>query len=186
MDDKMNDVIDEVQKKLGEEYEVKRVEVMKNNDTKLKGIQVRKKDMNVAKICYWTGESVDEIVDVINSSLFPKFDCKINLEKLKDRIVYTLVNADSNKSRLKTIPYRLLEGTENDLYTFATKNTQKLYALSIMSLTDIVSKIDNQSQEDVSNTPETIFILTNFKKHFRASCILYPDVLKNFCIEENA
>ena len=34
MDDKMNYVIDEVQKRLGEEYEVKRVEVMKNNDTK--------------------------------------------------------------------------------------------------------------------------------------------------------
>ena len=31
MDDKMNDVIDEVQRRLGEEYEVKRVEVMKNN-----------------------------------------------------------------------------------------------------------------------------------------------------------
>ena len=28
MDDKMNDVINEVQKKLGEEYEVKSVEVM--------------------------------------------------------------------------------------------------------------------------------------------------------------
>ena len=69
MDDKMNDVIDEVQKRLGEEYEVKRVEVMKNNDTKLKGIQVRRKDMNVAKICYWTSESVDEIVAVINRSL---------------------------------------------------------------------------------------------------------------------
>ena len=27
MDDKMNDVIDEVQKRLGEEYEVKRVEM---------------------------------------------------------------------------------------------------------------------------------------------------------------
>ena len=63
MGDKMNDVIDEVQKRLGEEYEVKRVEVMKYNDTNLKEIQVRKKDMNVAKIlCYWTGESVDEIV----------------------------------------------------------------------------------------------------------------------------
>ena len=33
MDDKMNDVINEVQKKLGEEYEEKSVEVMKNNDT---------------------------------------------------------------------------------------------------------------------------------------------------------
>ena len=218
MDDRMNDVVDEVQKRLGEEYEVKRVEVMKNNDTKLKGIQVRKKDMNVAKICYWTSESVDEIVAVINRSLFPKFDCEINLEKLKDRIVYTLVNANSNKSRLKTITYRMLEGTdlaitykliididfnatassdvtnalmehlkvmENDLYTFATKNTQKLYAPSIMSLTDIVSKKDNQSQEDVSNTPETIFVLTNFKKHFGDSCILYPDVLKNFCKEKS-
>jgi|GEM_PF-4747305 len=112
MDEKMNDVIDEVQKRLGEEYEVKRVEVMKNNDTKLKGIQVRRKDMNVAKICYWTSESIDEIVAVINRSLFPKFDCEINLEKLKERIVYTLVNANSNKSRLKTIPYRMLEGTD--------------------------------------------------------------------------
>ena len=218
MDDRMNDMIDEVQKRLGEEYEVKRVEVMKNNDTKLKGIQVRRKDKNVAKICYWTSESVDEIVAVINRSLFPKFDCEINLEKLKDRIVYTLVNANSNKSRLKTIPYRMLKGTdlaitykliididfnatassdvtnalmehlkvmENDLYTFATKNTQKLYAPSIMSLTDIVSKKDNQSQEDVSNTPETIFVLTNFKKHFGDSCILYPDVLKNFCKEKS-
>ena len=136
MDDKMNDVIDEVQKRLGEEYEVKRVEVMKNNDTKLKGIQVRRKDMNVAKI--------------VTNALIEH-----------------------------------LGVTENDLYTFATKNTQKLYAPSIMSLTDIVSKIDNQSQEDVSNTPETIFVLTNFKKHFGSSCILYPDVLKNFCKEKN-
>ena len=75
-----------------------------------------------------------------------------------------------------------LKVTENDLYTFATKNTQKLYAPSIMSLTDIVSKTDNQSQEDVSNTPETIFVLTNFKKHFGASCILYPNVLKRLRI----
>ena len=50
--------------------------------------------------------------NVINRSLFPKFDCEINLEKLKERIVYTLVNANSNKSRLKTIPYRLLKGTD--------------------------------------------------------------------------
>ena len=69
MDDKMNDVIVEVQNRLGEEFEVKKVEVMKNNDTKLKGIQVRKKNINVAKICYWTGESVDEIVAVINRRL---------------------------------------------------------------------------------------------------------------------
>ena len=33
MDDKMNDVMNEGQKKLGEEYEVKSVKVMKNNDT---------------------------------------------------------------------------------------------------------------------------------------------------------
>ena len=49
---------------------------------------------------------------MIHRSLFPKFDCEINLEKLKERIVYTLVNANSNKSRLKTITYRMLEGTD--------------------------------------------------------------------------
>lgn len=54
MDDKMNDVIDEVQKRLGEEYEVKKVEVMKNNDTKLKGIQVRKKILMLQR--YVTGQ----------------------------------------------------------------------------------------------------------------------------------
>ena len=35
MDDKMNDVVDEVQKRLGEEYEVKKVEVMKRYVTGL-------------------------------------------------------------------------------------------------------------------------------------------------------
>ena len=144
--------------------------------------------MNVAKICYWTSESVDEIVAVINRSLFPKFDCEINLEKLKDRIVYTLVNADSNKSRLKTIPYRLLKGTDLaitykliiDIDFNATASSDVTNALM-----EHLGVTENESQEDVSNTPETIFVLTNFKKHFGASCILYPDVLKNFCIEKN-
>lgn len=93
MDDKMNDVIDEVQKRLGEEYEVKRVEVMKNNDTKLKGIQVRKKDMNVAKICYWTGESVDEIVAVINRSLAWNIHLEVKKNFKGNRMI---VNGSSN------------------------------------------------------------------------------------------
>ena len=93
MDDKMNDVIDEVQRRLGEEYEVKRVEVMKNNDTKLKGIQVRKKDMNVAKICYWTGESVDEIVAVINRSLAWNIHLEVKKNFKGNRMI---VNGSSN------------------------------------------------------------------------------------------
>ena len=93
MDDRMNDVIDEVQKRLGEEYEVKRVEVMKNNDTKLKGIQVRKKDMNVAKICYWTGESVDEIVAVINRSLAWNIHLEVKKNFKGNRMI---VNGSSN------------------------------------------------------------------------------------------
>ena len=93
MDDKMNDVINEVQKKLGEEYEVKSVEVMKNNDTKLKGIQVRKKDMNVAKICYWTGESVDEIVAVINRSLAWNIHLEVKKNFKGNRMI---VNGSSN------------------------------------------------------------------------------------------
>ena len=93
MDDKMNDVIDEVQKRLGEEYEVKRVEVMKNNDTKLKEIQVRRKDMNVAKICYWTGESVDEIVAVINRSLAWNIHLEVKKNFKGNRMI---VNGSSN------------------------------------------------------------------------------------------
>lgn len=218
MDEKMNDVINELQERLGKEYEVKGIDITKNNDTELKGIQVRKRDMNIAKICYWSGESVDEILNVVNRSLFPDFDYEINLEKLKDRIVYTLVNANTNKSRLKTIPHRMLEGTdlaitykiifdidfngtassditnklmehlmvtENDLYTFATRNTQKLYAPTIKSLTDIVSVLENQVQDEDFDMPETLFVLTNATKQFGASCILYPNVLKNFCKEKN-
>ena len=33
--------------------------------------------------------------------------------------------------------------------------------------------------------PETLFVLTNATKQFGASCILYPNVLKNFCKEKN-
>ena len=83
MDDRMNDVIDEEQKRLGEEYEVKRVEVMKNNDTKLKGIQ----------ICYWTGESVDEIVAVINRSLAWNIHLEVKKNFKGNRMI---VNGSSN------------------------------------------------------------------------------------------
>ena len=87
----MNDVIDEVQKRLGEEYEVKRVEVMKNNDTKLKGIQVRKKDMNVvrarakAPLCTAADVTIDYILDERARELYGEEHRAVTLSRLSTK-----------------------------------------------------------------------------------------------------
>ena len=46
MDDKISAVVGKLQQRLGDDYEVRIVDVTKNNDTVKKGISVRKKSIN--------------------------------------------------------------------------------------------------------------------------------------------
>lgn len=142
-------------------------------------------------------------------STFTDFDA------VKNRICYKLVNTASNKKLLEDVPHRelfdlsivyyvvvsveanvtgsiiihnnhikLWDITENDLYEFASDNTKRLLPAGIKSMFDTLSEMVDM--EDLANTDDFMYVLTNKEKLQGASTILYPDVLSTFAEKKNA
>ena len=142
-------------------------------------------------------------------STFTDFDA------VKNRICYKLVNTASNKKLLEDVPHRelfdlsivyyvvvsveanvtgsiiihnnhikLWDITENDLYEFASDNTKRLLPAGIKSMFDTLSEMVDM--EDLPNTDDFMYVLTNKEKLQGASSILYPDVLSTFAMKKNA
>lgn len=142
-------------------------------------------------------------------STFTDFDA------VKNRICYKLVNTASNKKLLEDVPHRelfdlsivyyvvvsveanvtgsiiihnnhieLWDITENDLYEFASDNTKRLLPAGIKSMFDTLSEMINM--EDLPDTDDLMYVLTNREKLQGASTILYPDVLSAFADRKNA
>ena len=217
MDDKISAVVGKLQQRLGDDYEVRIVDVTKNNDTVKKGISVRKNGEKIGRIYYWNGEALEAFLGDVESSPLPDIDFEMSLKKQKDNIVAMLINAEANKERLKDMPHRMVEGldlvivykiifkkdsegitssdinngmmamlrvTEDELYTIAMKNTKECYATDIKSMTETLNDMMKESQDIVEDIPETLFILSNETRQFGAICMLYPEVLKKFCVEK--
>ena len=141
-------------------------------------------------------------------STFTDFDA------VKNRICYKLVNTASNKDLLKDVPHREMfdlsvvyyvmvsaedgatgtilihnnhldfwDVTENDLYEFASINTSKLLPAGIKSMFDTLSEMIDM--EDLPNTDDFMYVLTNKEKLQGASTILYSDVLSTFAEKKN-
>ena len=103
MDDKIGAVVGKLQQRLGDDYEVRIVDVTKNNDTVKKGISVRKNGEKIGRIYYWNGEALEAFLDDVESSPLPDIDFEMSLKKQKDNIVAILINAEANKERLKSM-----------------------------------------------------------------------------------
>ena len=152
MDDKIGAVVGKLQQRLGDDYEVRIVDVTKNNDTVKKGISVRKNgEKSEEYILEW--RSIRSILDDVESSPLTDIDFEMSLKKQKDNIVAILINAEANKERLK-------------------------------SMTETLNDTMKESQDIVEDIPETLFILSNETRQFGAICMLYPEVLKKFCVEK--
>ena len=142
-------------------------------------------------------------------STFTDFDA------VKNRICYKLVNTASNKKLLEDVPHRQLfdlsivyyvmvsvedgatgsilihnihlnfwDVTENDLYEYANINTSKILPAGIKSMFDTLSEMVDM--EDLPNTDDFMYVLTNKEKLQGASTILYTDVLSTFADKKNA
>lgn len=103
MDDKISAVVGKLQQRLGDDYEVRIVDITKNNDTVKKGISVRKNGEKIGRIYYWNGEALEAFLDDVESSPLPDIDFEMSLKKQKDNIVAILINAEANKERLKSM-----------------------------------------------------------------------------------
>lgn len=112
MDDKISAVVGKLQQRLDDDYEVRIVDVTKNNDTVKKGISVRKNGEKIGRIYYWNGEALEAFLGDVESSPLPDIDFEMSLKKQKDNIVAILINAEANKERLKDMPHRMVEGLD--------------------------------------------------------------------------
>ena len=104
---------------LGDEYQIRSQEVLKNNETRLMGLMIQKGDQNVAPTIYLDGyhvryEEGETFGDVMNSILADyhrgavSSDVDISFfehfEKVKDRICFRLINTERNRVLLEDVP----------------------------------------------------------------------------------
>lgn len=215
-------IVDKVKEYLDEGQEVMINPVRKNNNTILYGMMITSKDTKVIPTIYMESfyhmyqaeVSLDyiakKILEVYKRDM-PKKEVDMSFfrdfEKVKNRIIYRLVNAAQNKELLEEIPYipffdlaicfayafhskELGDGmiiirnehmeqwnvTSDQLMALAEKNTPKLFPISFTNVMDVLRRagIDDVMSEDTC----PLFVLTNHKKIYGASALLYPTTLE--------
>ncbi len=111
----------DIQRRLGDSYIVYLNDVTKNNDTKLKALVITEQDTNLHPNIYMEGfydryrkgnplvEIEEAILQVYRESRTgKKFDASLftDWKKVKERIIFKLVNFDRNRELLNDIPHR--------------------------------------------------------------------------------
>ncbi|MCD7883444.1 MAG: DUF5688 family protein [Lachnospiraceae bacterium] len=131
----------------------------------------------------------------------------IDFTKVKDQIVFRLINQSKNKRLLEDIPYTLYHGLavvyycqidsshsilirnshvtmwkiDNDtLHSLALTNTRRMYPPQIMTINQVLSELPGVPSI-MSSQDNEMYIVTNVKMMYGAACVLYDDVLSDAC-----
>lgn len=117
------DVLKEIRMKMGDAFQIRKRDVIKNNDVKMTGIEVIKEEADIGPCVYLDevyreyksdGIKFDEIVDEVYRLILkhaentPDFDISgfREWETIRGDIYPKLVNAKQNKEMLEKIPHR--------------------------------------------------------------------------------
>lgn len=113
-------ILECTQKKLSECELVEKQEVQKNNGVIAVGVTIRKKESQIAPVIYMEefynqylmGISIDSLSDILiaRSRKVPflpegNYEDIQNFEKIKNQIVYKLINVDKNRKLLQEVPH---------------------------------------------------------------------------------
>ncbi len=136
------DVLKEIRMKMGDAYQIRKRDMVKNNDVKLTGIEVIKEEANIGPCVYLDefyrrygsdGMRVDEIVDEVHRLILkheedtPDVDLSgfRNWETVREDIYPKLVNAKQSKELLEKIPHRNFMDLAVVYYAVARDHEQK-------------------------------------------------------------
>lgn len=213
---------------LPEECSAKLHTVIKNNDTRLTGLTITETGRNIAPTIYLDhyyekyceGMEVNQIVDEIVQTYLeyrPREDFDMTFftdyEKVKDRIVYKLVNRERNKELLQDVPYVpfldlavvfccllrdnpggsatvLIRQKHMELWHVTTKD---LFALAkensprLLSyeLEDMNALMKQICGEDTMESGQ-MYVLSNRQRLFGASCILDETLMEQIAKEQDS
>lgn len=113
-------IVDLVQKRMGNAYEIRLTRITKNNDVELTGIIVMAKADNISPTIYLNGIYEDYLAGTAMEALVDRIisiyedqirDVNLDMgffrdfEKVKDRIFYKLISFEQNRRLLEDVPY---------------------------------------------------------------------------------
>ena len=159
---------------------------------------------------YLNGRSIGDICDSIESVIntqpdFSETDFSLTWNRVKDSIIYVVVNKASNEDYLKDVPHidfldfavifkidtvflniagmisitneimNILGVSLNDLAEAARKNTPLLMPLKTLLLPDMIDELMGSPGNAPGDMPD-VMVCTNADKHYGASCILYEEL----------
>lgn len=210
-------------------YKIRLNDVQKNNGMTLTGILIMENDSNVTPTIYLNqyyqsyedleinmDEILDSILDVYEKNKISRsVDMRFfkDYEKVKNRIIFKLINYDMNKELLSDTPHikyldmaivfqclvsaefsgnatvlirdshlQIWNVTTEDIYKYAMKNTPVLLPAELSSMEDVIRTLAGTEDlpDECFHEQIPMYVLSNTIQVCGASCILYPDVLKDF------
>lgn len=111
-------ITDSVKEKMGNGYNITTQDITKNNGLILKGLLIRKEDEKICPTIYLNSfvddylnnvpleKIVDHIIHIYQENKTDNFDISafFDFDKVKDKIIYQLINTSKNTDLLKDIP----------------------------------------------------------------------------------
>jgi hypothetical protein len=174
-----------LEQRLGEDYEISIQSVVKVNDMNRCGINIREKKVHISPTIYleeyykkyqngmdfekiitdiillYNHAKMREIFDVENFNIFPV---------VKEKIMLKLLNLKKNKEFLRTVSYIPFSDFAIVFYILLEDNVEEC---STITVTNQMLDVWNITKHDLF----CMYVLSNEKFTFGASCILYDDML---------
>lgn len=251
LEDFTDAVVEALSNYYGDEADIRRNKVSKNNGIVLTGISILMGANCVSPTLYAEnyylehqngknfGDIILEMINIYdNNQNFDSIDVEFykDYQKVRENIVYKLVNKEKNQELLKEIPYfdfldmaivfsyifenspflgeatilvrnshiKMWNISKDELFNDAKINSERLLSYKIDNIQEIIKNImfdkikcqkDNCDDEAIKkmahdifdgindiSTAIPMFVLTNKRNSYGASCILYDNVLREFAL----
>lgn len=215
--------------KIEDVLEIKIKPVLKNNNKKLTAFIFKERVQKATPTIYLNEfyveyveqrKELDEIAEQI-ISLYKKYrvldsvnvDFIRSWEKVKERIVYRLINKEQNKQLLKQVPHEEVfdlakvfyvsfdrecsmlihhgickewNVKKEELVKVAEENTPRLFPVQIMMPEEVIRKIFHIEKTEPVFSSIGMYFITNKYGMFGAGAILYPEVLSELADKLNS
>lgn len=207
-------------------YQVEVIHNKKNNGVELTGIVIMRDDSNISPTIYLEdiyvrylenkslGEAVKSVLQVYEENKIEgELDVSffLNYEKVKDIVVFKLINFQENQALLKEIPYvrfldmavvfycnvlheamgNLTVPVRNNECSLWQVDSETLFKQAVKNAPRLMRPVITSFWDMIEKKPPQkqlegagdIFVLSNDKKFYGAACLLYPGVLETFARE---
>lgn len=191
-----------LEERFGSDYTFEKKEILKNNGRKLHGLTVRK-EVNIAPTIYLDdlfrdyerGDSLDKIADKAEQDIKNAFvdnDIDISFlrswEKMKDRIVFKLINTERNEEFLKEVPFVKFHDLSAVFYTIVSEDAFGSGTITIRNeqFEDLGVSVEEMFMCAMKNTP--ILLGTCFQSMEKVLFDILSEKnldLSDFHLEEN-